>query len=189
MRRIIRKIIPFLIVPSLGLVARSSATTRRNSITPQQVARALNEAGYEISPQRIKVLANAVASTRDPLLRVGAFEQWRGGQVRLRVECVNGSECVPFFVQVDRGEFSRYNEAALPQTPLNVDENAIRPVLAHAGSAARLVLTGPHSRIGLSVICLESGRAGQMIRVVTRDRRQTLLADVVGPNELEGALP
>ena len=105
------------------------------------------------------------------------------------MECANSAECVPFFVAIEGAE--RPEDIGImgwDMEPLHGSQTAAGSLVVHAGSAANLVLEGPHMHMQLPVICLESGRAGETIRVTSKDHRQTFSAEIVGRNELKGIL-
>lgn len=180
------------VVFSLGMALPADAAAGRIPIAAEQVASVLRAAGMDVTTQQISVPAAVVATSRYPVLKVGAIEAWRDHQIRVRVECSNPAECLPFFIAVldSNGQHAFPNSAGALnafEVPA-ASQSRVVPFVVRPGSAATLLLGGEHIRIQLPVICLQNGRLGQTIRVSSKDRRQTFSAEIVGPAVLKGRL-
>lgn len=89
-------------------------------------------------------------------------------RIEVRVRCAT-NQCLPFVVFV----VPRVFPAKLNRHPENVVSSAAAPEerrrsllpLAHVGQMARLFMAGEGIRISMVVRCLDSGKAGQTIRV------------------------
>jgi hypothetical protein len=180
------------IIPALVLTGLSASTALpaaaaagRNAITTEQVAAALGGAGMRISPQQVVLLSNVVATTSAPALRVESMERWGDDRMKVRMNCAS-QECLPFFVAVNLG---KDDLAAGPgQPPLSTARIDPSSYVVRSGSPAVLLLEGDHMHIRVSVICLENGAPGQIIRVATKDHRQTFTAQVATRDVLKGGL-
>jgi hypothetical protein len=184
--------IALLVFSSPGLACRGAALAGSVSITPEQVTVAMNTAGLGVTTRQIALPGNIMASTPNPALKVGAIETWGGREIRVRIECANPTECIPFFVAVHTPQLPKQpGHSEMPATEPGLLSNSA-PVanlfLVRTGSAALLLLEGEHIRIRLPVICLEDGRTGQVVRVTSKDGRQTYTAEVVSRNALKGRL-
>ena len=173
-----------------GLACRSATLAGRTPIAPEQVAIVMNAAGLHVTPQQVVLPGYVVASRRDPVLKIGEIEHWGDRRLRVRIECASREECIPFFVGVRGVEAAAdLGEVGVGvMAPVRVAEPKASSgtYLVRAGDLANLALEGPHLHIQLAAICLESGRAGQTIRVASKDRRQTFSAEIVSRNELKG---
>jgi hypothetical protein len=187
-----RKVILSAVVLLLGMAQPGDAVADGIPIAPEQVAGVLRAAGMNVTPQQISLPAAVVATSRNPVLKVGGIEAWRDHQIRVRVECTHPAECLPFVIAV----LDSHDQQVIPTSAgaLNAFEMtaashpAAAPLIVRAGSPANLLLVGEHIRIQLPVICLQSGRLGQTIRVTSKDRRQTFSAEVARPSALKGRL-
>jgi len=167
----------------------AAAQSSRFSITPDQVASAINGAGLHVSADQVTLLSNIVSAAGNPGLKVDSIEKWADQKLMVRLECANPGECLPFIVAVrldgaqqERQALSaRLQSVSLPATPRATE-------VIRAGSMAVLFLEGPHVHIQLSVVCLENGSIGQDIRVTTRDRRLTFVAKVLNDSAVQGRL-
>ena len=170
-----------------ALPARSQSN--RLPITRDQVATAINGAGMQVSAGQVTLLSNVVSASGNPELKVESVEKWGDRKLVVRLVCANPSECLPFIVAV------RPSGAVPEQLALSAQ---LKPVsfsgkprgfdAIRAGSTAVLFLEGPHVHIQLSVVCLENGSIGQSIRVATRDRRLTFIAEILSDSALRGQL-
>jgi hypothetical protein len=164
-----------------------AAANTRAAISAAQVAAAISSAGIKIAASQVTLLADVAAATPDPTLMVESMERWGDHRTKVRMSCAN-SECVPFYVAVQWEQAEpaaaafggRAATTAVPAKP------AAGAVVLRAGATATLLLESDHVHIQIPVVCLESGAIGQTIRVATRDRRQTFMAQVGDPTPLKG---
>ena len=177
----------FVVLTSvLWLVFPAWPATLRYAVTTATVAEALNRAGARVEERDVVLMANVVASTPNPLLRLRSFEEKDGHSVVARFDCESTHECLPFLVTVlvdSRATAVKTKTPLLPRiSPLN------SPVLFRAGSTTTLQLDGEHVHITLPVICLENGIQGKIIRVTDRNRRMVYRAEVVNDGLLKARL-
>lgn len=171
-------------------LAVPEAVAAQNAITAVQVAAAMSSVGLNTSAKQIVLLSDVVASTSDPSLKVESMEQWGDHGMKARLSCVKSDECLPFFVAI-RGSQA---QAATPSVADRASSTVVRPksdsnsFLVRTGSRETLLLEGGHVHIQLSVICLENGSLGQIIRVASLDHRQTYTAEVSANKMLRGRL-
>ena len=172
----------------------AAAATGRDAITPEQIAAAISGAGVTISAKQVTLLTEVVARTSAPVLRVQSMEPLDGHRMKVRLDCTNIAECVPFYVTIHGNDESPVQPS--PITPVQGRTPArIAPVkteasalVLRAGSPATLLLEGDHMHIQLPVVCLENGAIGQTIRVASKDRRQTYTAQVFDGGTVRGRL-
>lgn len=181
-------------IAAVAIVLPAAAATGRHAITTGQIAAAIRGAGVAISAKQITLLTGVVARTGSPVLRVQSMEPLGGHRMKVRLECANIEECVPFYVAIDgNGESSGESLPVTPapgRTPAHiarVGTGAKTPVM-RAGSPAILLLDGDQMQIQLPVVCLENGAIGQTIRVASMDRRQIYTAQVFDGGILRGRL-
>ena len=72
-----------------------------NVITAELVADTLSAAGMKVSARQVTLLADVIASTSKPALRVESMERWGDHRMRVRLACDSNSECMPFLVAVN----------------------------------------------------------------------------------------
>ena len=167
----------------------AASQSNRFSITRDQVANAIDGAGMQVSAGQVTLLSNIVSATGDPALKVESIEKWGDRKIVVRLECTNPGECLPFIVAVPLSGAAQERLALPPQLePVSFSGKPREPDTIRAGSTAVLFLEGPHVHIQLSVVCLENGSIGQSIRVATRDRRLTFMAEILTNATLRGQL-
>jgi hypothetical protein len=159
------------------------------AISTEQIAATVSRMGVQISPQQVTLLTDVVATKQFPLLKVRSIERWDDQRMMARMECRNQGECLPFFVglrvnqgdaiQASGGSSQAYGTA--PSLPS-------RAFVVRSGSPATLLLDSDRVHIRLSVICLQNGAPGQMIRVTGKDRKLVFTAQVIDGNLLKGRL-
>jgi hypothetical protein len=169
-----------------------AAAPGRNTITAEQIADTLNEAGMRVSAQQVTLLADVVASTSKPALRVASMERWGDHRVKVRLDCDSSAECLPFLVAVKLNEGDAMPPLPVATGPASTavsqSGSGPRPLAVHAGRPAILFLDGDHVHIQLTVTCLENGVPGQTVRVVSKDQRRTFSAQVFSEAVLKGRL-
>lgn len=169
-----------------------------------EVASALNAQGIVVNAAQITMLADVVAARGDSLLEVKSLERWDSVRNRVELGCHRSGECLSFYVFVQWPNATEaakairifnhagngagdvppeHGDATLP----GVRRAQAGPVLK-SGARATLVIDQGRLHIRVPVICLESGRAGGMVRVQSRDHRQIYLAQVLDGSSLKGSL-
>lgn len=158
----------------------------RYPITPGEIAATITSSGLPVSASEVAPLADVVASVAQPALLVKSIERTQDHRLIARIECAHPGQCLPFLVAVDTGGAN----SSLAATALAADKPPAKPpaILVRAGSSAILLLEGPHVHISLSVICLENGTMGQLVRAASPDRHQFYTVQVVGDRILRGNL-
>jgi hypothetical protein len=181
-------------IPALFLTAAIAlpavAASDRVSITPQQVAQAINGTGMNVSADQVVLLTDVLATNRAPGLKVVSMQRWGDRQIKFRLDCVKADECLPFFVAVRWSQAQPMPSvfAGTSSTAMNPAESGSNSFVVHTGSSAVLLLEGDHIHIQLPVVCLENGAIGQTIRVASPDRRQTYRVQVGNDAVLRGKL-
>lgn len=178
-----------LVLATLSVPSRASGPV---TITATQIAAAIGDTGLKVSAEQVTLLSDVVAKTNAPALRVASVGPWQADRAQVRLDCVVSDECLPFVVTVRRSQ-GNPSEGAFVASGLQASrrppvETAKSKTLVHIGSPAVLLLDGGHVHIQLAVICLESGSAGQVIRVAARGRERTYLAEVCSDGTLRGTL-
>jgi hypothetical protein len=165
------------------VLAIAAPAAPRYTISREQIAAAVRDAGMPVSAEQVAPLADVVSSVSAPQLRVRSIEPGGGRQTAVRIECVRSAECLPFVVtiQTDRNTSS-------PSVPLELHTlSANRPVI-RSGATVVLYLDSGRVHVSMTAICLDNGAVGQTVRATTTDRRKTYLAQVVDSSSLKGAL-
>jgi hypothetical protein len=170
------------LILSVAVAMPASAAPARDSITTEQVAAAMSGAGIAVSAQQVMLLADVVATTSAPVLKVESMQRWGDNRMRVRLDCANREECLPFFVTVNWSQKEAVEPTVADSDRPLPQPSAARPgprsFVVRAGSPAVLLLEGDHIHIQLTVVCLENGASGQTIRVASKDHRQTYTAQV-----------
>jgi|GEM_PF-7052541 Flagellar basal body P-ring biosynthesis protein len=177
-----------LIAAILWSVFPAWPATQQYTLTTAEIAAALNRAGVEVTPDRVALLADVVASTPEPALRVRSVEKNGGKQIVARLECENSQECLPFFVGVKPTPGEAVVLAAANPRPAITTFTATNSVVMRTGTSVTLQLDGAHVHITIPVICLENGAVGQTIRVTDKNRRLIYRAQVMDSGLVKGRL-
>lgn len=158
------------------------------AITTAQVADVLSDAGIKVSARQVTLLADVVASTGNPKLRVESMERWGDHRMRVRLACDSNTDCLPFLVAVNWSGDDAVPAGPASSTAIPPAKTGSDPFVMHVGSPAILLLDGEHVHIQLSVTCLENGAPGQTVRVVSKEQRRTFSAQVFSETVLKGRL-
>lgn len=178
----------------LGMTFASTTWTAMAAPGPyaigiEQVVVAVRKTGMDVSPRQITMLTAAVATTPAPALTVRSVERWSEQRMLVRMECEVRQECLPFFVALGKSP-EMFSEAAVPPVPISraAGDAGHRSPVVQSGSPATLLLEDDRVHIRIPVICLESGAAGQTIRVRGKENRLIYSAQVLAGTLLKGRL-
>lgn len=181
-------------IAAVTMILPAAAATGHDVITTAQIAAAINDAGVSISPKQVTLLFEVVARTNSPVLRVRSMESLGVHRMKVRLDCTNSEECVPFYVTIDKNGDNLAEPSPIapsqgrePSPLARLRTGSDTPVM-RAGSNVVLLLDGDRMQIELPVVCLENGSIGQTIWVASRDRRQTYTAQVFDAGTLRGRL-
>jgi hypothetical protein len=178
-----------LVVLWVAATLPAASQSDRFSITRDQVAKAIDGAGMQVSAGQVTLLSNMVSATGKPALKVESIERWGDRKMMVRLECASPGECLPFIVTVPLSGTAQEQLALSAQLePISFSGKPRESDTIRAGSTAVLFLEGPHVHIQMPVVCLENGSIGQSIRVATRDRRLTFTAEILSDSILRGQL-
>lgn len=166
------------------------AASGRYRITTEQIAATVTSSGVHVSPDQISLLSEVVSSVANPPLTVMSIDRAGDQRAVARLECTASDQCLPFLVALHIGPANSAEIVAAMthgSTASSVRSKTL-PVIVRAGSPAILLLNGTHVHVRLSVICLESGAQGQMIRAASQDHQVVFRVKVAGDGTLEGRL-
>ncbi len=172
------------------------AAQARYSVGADQVATAIDTLGVRIAPDQIAILTDVATNAPRPRLGIRSVVQLDAGRFIFRLECENEADCLPFMARVQVDPDSAVRMSALFARLSLLKESfmgaAARPrkdpIVIQSGSRAMLLLDSERVHIRIPVICLQSGSAGETIRVSTPDHRQNYRAQVVKDGVLQGRL-
>ncbi|MGD0632431.1 MAG: hypothetical protein ABR987_24165 [Terracidiphilus sp.] len=177
---------------SAAVASAAAPAPGHSAITPAQIAAAIGAAGMRISADQVALLSDVVATTASPRLKVESMEPWGDHRMRVRLDCEDSEQCLPFFVAVrlNQDDASPAAAADAERSSTETMRGRIDPksFVVRAGAPATLLLEGAHVHIRVAVVCLENGAPGQTIRVTSKDHRQTYMAKVIGEAVLRASL-
>jgi hypothetical protein len=181
--------IVLLVVAVLWSVFPAWPATRQYAVTTAEIAKALNKAGVEVTPDRVALLADVHATIPEPTLKVRSLEKSGNQKIVARMECENNQECLPFFVGVQPGpgETNMPSIVTSPR-PVAISYPAFSSFVLRTGTTATLQLDGEHVHITIPVICMENGAVGQIVRVTDKSRKLVYRAEVIDSGLLKGRL-
>jgi len=180
----------YAFIPVLALAAvlapAAAQAQSRIPITAARIASAINGAGMQITADQVTLLADVAATAPSPVLLVESMQPLNGQRMKVRLSCADNAQCLPFLVLVRLGP----SGAPSPTAAVAALRAEAYPksLVVRAGARATLLLDGAHVHIRIAVVCLESGAAGQTIRVASADHRQTYMARVVDQAVLKASL-
>lgn len=180
-----------LIAAVVALPAMAAST--HEAITPAEIASAVSSFGVPVASQQIELLTNVVATTAHPQLRVESIQRWDNRRMMARLSCASAGECLPFFVGLNIGQPAQpqpqpgasLRTVSAPAPPISA---APRSPSVRSGMPAILFLDGDHVHIRLTVICLQNGVTGQIIRATDKSHHVFYTAEVAENGILKGRL-
>ncbi len=181
-------------IATVAMALPVAAATGRDAITPEQIAAAISGVGVTISAKQVTLLTEVVARTSAPVLRVQSMEPLGGHRIKVRLDCTNLAECVPFYVTIHQSDEGPSQPSLIMplqgRTPPRIAsvKTEASALILRAGSPATLLLEGDHMHIQLPVVCLENLAIGQTIVLEIKYRRQTYTTQVFDGATLRGRL-
>jgi hypothetical protein len=161
------------------------------AVGAEQVAQALARGGIHVTAGQVTMVADVVASRPRPqleVLAVGPPAVTAASGIRpsswIMLGCSVPGICLPFYVLIAKAVGESPRQSRVGAYPKAVPKKSA--ILIRAGARATLVLAGPKAQIELSVVSLEAGAMGRIIRVATPDYKQFYRAQVMGANWLKG---
>ncbi len=204
-RRTERRSRVWLLGVALAMIPASRAQSPRFAVTADQVVAAMQGHAWPVSGVQVRLPAAITTAVADPKLGIETASMLTAHQARLRIVCRVPAACLPFFataVWPDSAEPvsppSGESLAAGRTTPASTEPASTEPKTPaqdasphklRAGAPVVLMLEGERIHIRLQAISLQGGEPGDHIRVSTRDRRQTYVAEILTPTLLRGSLP
>jgi hypothetical protein len=160
------------------------ATTERITVSREKVAEAMQSAGFATTAGCLQLLST-VKVPANASLHLSKVTRRPDGVVFAELTC-QAKQCLPFYVLIhDAPSLERLT----PRTPQsdNSISRAIHP-LVDRGKPLRLLLEGDHCRIVVPAVSLESGMPGEIISVISQDRKRIFHAEIVSGTLVRGVL-
>jgi hypothetical protein len=139
--------------------------------------------GLKASPEQIELLAHVTAAA-GASLRVISQSKGSGDATIVRLRCASLSDCKPFYALAHGIVTATKSAENLPQ-----HSGAQKsPVIVRQGQSVSLLMESTNLRITVSAVCLENGRAGDVIRLRSQDRKRTFTGRVVDSKIVRGVV-
>lgn len=191
--------IPAMMIVAMGLAGWAQAPSQvqnRFLVTPHQVAQALSSSGVQTADEQVSMLAKVVTSDSSPLLDILSVQPLGVGESGKRSKshslvklgCRLAGACLPFYTIVSKPAAVLGLIPAVRVVSTEGGSAALKsqaPIVMRQGAHATLVMNDSRMQVQVSVISLESGIAGHMIRVESPDHKQIYVAEVVSANQLK----
>lgn len=188
---------------SASLAAKADEARHRAPVMPAEIVKTMEERQMPTRGVQVRLAAAITAAVQKPRLEIETVMPVSPRELRMRMACSDRSQCLPFFAIATYPE--DVNPATLaikPEHLVSVGDHpepaahapsvssgaagqGVAPML-RSGSPATLGFDAERVHVRIAVICLESGGAGDKIRVTTRDRKQVYVAEIVAPTLLKG---
>jgi hypothetical protein len=184
-----------LLAIALGIAISSSAENQphRIPISAERVAGAMMDAGWNVSAAQVKMLPLVTVEASAPWLQVARVTHWQDDRLKVQLHCRDSRACLPFFVLIDRHGLA---EATPASTEINHEQaevaanhpefdTPVEAFLVRSGDPAKMQFAQKGLSITMPVICLQSGRQGQTIRVASADHKRFFKAEIVASGLLK----
>lgn len=176
--------------------------SQRYAIEPQAIAESLQTKGIEIGPGQVTLSVPMGSTVPHPQLVAYGAERLRDRHSRVALRCMHPGECIPFTATLALDDktadelLHAINQApstgaggpthsisfgpSLPQAAARPAETAVRP-----GQQVTIWMEDGHISIHLPAVALDRAGQGDMVRVVTTDRK-IFHALVIDPSNVRG---
>ena len=185
----LRPALLFVLAGALPVMAQ--AGNGRFPLLREEITAALQKAGLTVAAPQIEIPPLLTASQQRPALQVTAAEMLPDRRLRVRLSCVQVSECQPFLATVTLPEkanalenISALRSSFSPRLPIQT----VRSPGLRAGQRATLLMEDEHMRIALPIVSIDSGPVGSEVRVSSLDRKQSFRGTVLDAQTVRGSL-
>ena len=181
----------------LATIPAAHAQAPRFSVTSEQVVAAMQGHSWRTEGVRVTLPAAITAAVADPKLGVAMASMLTAHEARLRIVCRVPAACLPFYATATWPESvesvappsdgsAGIGERKTPASAADANESSAGRL--RAGTSVTLLLEGERVHIQMQVVSLQGGTTGDKVRVATRDRKQTYVAEIVNPTLLRGSI-
>ncbi len=188
----------WLVGVALSAIPASQAQSPRFSVTSEQVVAAMRGHAWPVEGVQVRLPAAITAAVADPKLGIETVSKLNQHEARLRMVCGVPAACLPFFATAVWPESAE--SVALPSgrnegsgerktSALAAEANESSAGRLRAGAPVTLLLEGERVHIQMQAVLLQGGATGEKVRVATRDRKQTYVAQIVNSTLLRGSIP
>lgn len=184
------RVVPIFVVLFLaGTKVSVGDDNARTPISREAILGALHNSGIRIVPDQMEQLSGVTAAEPNPLLKVLSVDVMDGESDKVLLRCEHPNTCLPFYVLVHwgpgggAGDRPRWKNGSPAEPGLRAESMLVR-----SGRVVVLMLEGNYVHMRLPVLCLQSGRRGQRVRVISRDTKRRYLARVTGPGVVTSLL-
>ena len=182
---------------ALGIAISSSAQNKpgRIAITPERVAGAMMDAGWNVSAAQVEMLPHVTVDASSPWLQVVQVTHWQDDKLKVQLRCHDPRACLPLYVLINRhgstesalqAAQNNHEQVEVAANHPEFDAPVEAPVM-HSGDPAKMQFAQKGLSISMPVICLQNGRQGQTIRVASADHKRFFKAEIVAPGLLKAA--
>ena len=172
--RAIRQMIAVAVLSMLASAATVTPGSGRVAVSPEQIADAMQSAGFATTVDQLQMLTNAT-SVAGAKLRVAKVTPQSPDTALAQLICP-ARQCLPFYVLVHDARVASSPKPLASPSP--VDLATKHPLIAR-GKPVTLLIENANLRIVLPAISLESGAHGQVIKVSSPDHKRKYKAEVV----------
>jgi len=177
-------IVMFVLCSIACAAATPQAFTERIPVSREQVAEAMQSAGFATTAEQLQLLSN-VTLAAGTSLHIAKVTRESPSTVLAEVSC-HAKQCLPFYVIVHGATSPDGLATFVP--PKSTGISAVIHPLVERGKPVRLVLESDHCRIVVPAVSLESGMPGQIISVISHDRKRVFRAEIVSGTLVRSAL-
>jgi hypothetical protein len=154
-------------------------------VTKSDVTEGMREKGIVVSSRQVSMLSDIPVRMEHPVLEVMKIDPLTADISRVLMRCADRISCIPFYVVVSGlTPNKRVSEQFSEAHGTHIQRSASGPIVVKRGSAATLEIVAPEMVITIPVVCLQNGRQGEKIRVISTDQKNTYLGEIVRPGLL-----
>jgi hypothetical protein len=158
-------------------------------VTEQDIVNAMREKGIVIAPAQVKMLTTIPVREQHPLLEAVKMEAIYSDTYRVLLRCADRSACIPFYVALNGLGSDQQVRLSVPgkRTSFSQSLEPGVPVMKR-GSTATLEIVARDMLITVPVVCLQSGRQGEQVKVSLIDHSRTYQAEIVSSGLLRSRM-
>jgi hypothetical protein len=182
-------IVAVMLLLGSAVTASGQSASSLPQITKGDVIEGMARKRLAVHPWQVSMLSTIPVHAEHPVLEAMKIEPLTGDTSRVLMRCADRSVCIPFYVAVSGlAPGDRLPEQLSGGRVSVFSKLAGGPIIVKRGSKATLEIVAPEMVITVPVVCLQSGRLGEQIKVSAVDQKNTYLGEIIRPGLLRGRL-
>lgn len=194
----------FPLVASLAFAQKQEGV--RYPMKEAMIANFLQSTGITVTSSQVHLPMIVTAITPEPQLEIMAAQRVNKGEMRFELHCRGSAECLPFDALVDNADTPGFGRAVdIKSRPdgsvaevgqgnktgkkiLYTKREDGTPIHVRVGARVMLLIEEGPMQIHVPAVAIDSGSAGEVVRVCLVNRKKVIRAQVIDRGVVSGVI-